>query len=73
VSLPEPSPSIAASVCPLCASATTASDERCPSCGLALAGVDGRPGPFSRTVLWWSVAGFAAVYLATLAIVVVTR
>jgi len=50
-----------------------ASDERCPSCGFALAGVDGRPGPFSRTVLWWSVAGFAAVYLATLAIVVVTR
>jgi hypothetical protein len=49
------------------------SDERCASCGFALAGVDGRPGPFSRTVLWWSIAGFAAVYVVTLLIVVATR
>jgi hypothetical protein len=50
-----------------------AGDERCPACGYALAGIDGRPGPFSRTVLWWSIAGFAAVYVLTLAVVVVTR
>jgi hypothetical protein len=48
-------------------------DLRCPACGYALAGIDGRPGPFSRTVLWWSIAGFAAVYVLTLAVVVVTR
>ena len=69
----EPTPPLASSACPLCATATMASDERCPSCGFALAGVDGRPGPFSRTVLWWSIAGFVAVYLVTLAVVVVTR
>jgi hypothetical protein len=48
-------------------------DQRCPACGFALAGVDDRPGPFSRAVLLWTIAGFAAVYLATLAIVVVAR
>jgi hypothetical protein len=69
----EPSPPLASGTCPLCATATFADDERCPSCGFALAGVEGRPGPFSRTVLWWSIVGFVAVYLATLAIVVVTR
>ena len=70
---PEPSPPLATGTCPLCATATMAGDQRCPACGFALAGVDGRPGPFSRTVLWWSVAGFVAVYLLTLAVVVVTR
>jgi hypothetical protein len=70
---PEPAPPIASGACPLCATATLATDERCPACGFALAGVDGRPGPLSRTWLWWSVAGFAVVYLLTLAVVVVTR
>ena len=70
---PEPSPAIASGTCPLCATATMDADERCPVCGFALAGVDGRPGPFSRTTLWWSIAGLAAVYLVTLAIVAVTR
>ncbi len=70
---PEPSPPIASGACPLCATATIPTDERCPACGFALAGVDGRPGPISRTALWWSIAGFAAVYLATLLIVVATR
>ncbi len=70
---PEPSPPLASGTCPLCATATTATDERCPACGFALAGVDGRPGPFSRATLWWSIVGLAAVYLVTLAIVVVTR
>jgi hypothetical protein len=70
---PEPSPPLATGTCPLCATATMAVDQRCPACGYALAGVDGRPGPFSRIVLWWSIAGFVAVYLLTLAVVVVTR
>lgn len=48
-------------------------DERCPACGCALAGVDGRPGPFSRTALLWSAAAFLAVYVVTLLIVVATR
>jgi hypothetical protein len=48
-------------------------EERCPVCGFSLEGVDGRPSAFSRTVLLWCVAGFAAVYLLTLAVVVLTR
>jgi hypothetical protein len=70
---PEPSPPIAAGACPLCGTAAAMGDERCAACGFSLAGVDGRPAPFSRATLWWSVAGFAAVYVATLVIVALTR
>ena len=70
---PEPAPPLASGVCPLCATATISTDERCPACGYSLEGVDGRPTPFSRTVLLWSLAGFAAVYVLTLAVVVLTR
>ena len=64
---------LASGICPLCGAATTGSDERCASCGFALAGVDGRPSAFSRRALWSSIAVFAAVYLTTLAIVALTR
>ncbi len=70
---PEPSPPLASGLCPLCATATMSDEERCPVCGFSLEGVDGRPSAFSRTVLLWCVAGFAAVYLLTLAVVVLTR
>jgi hypothetical protein len=69
----DPSPPLASGVCPLCGAATIATEDRCATCGFALAGVDGRPSAFSRTALWWSIAVFAAVYVVTLAIVALTR
>jgi hypothetical protein len=69
----EPMPPISSGVCPLCGTGTLPIDDRCESCGYSLQGVDGRPSPFSRTALVWSVAAFAAVYLVTLAIVALTR
>lgn len=59
--------------CPLCATAVPAGAMRCGSCGYHLAGVDGRPGPFSRQVLWWSGAALLAVYLLTLLVVALAR
>jgi hypothetical protein len=59
--------------CPLCGVAVVASVPRCGSCGFDLAGVGGRPGPFTRAVFWWTAMGFIAVYLVTLAIVAFTR
>jgi hypothetical protein len=47
--------------------------DHCPECGWSLAGVDGRPGPYSRSALWWTVAGFVAVYMITLGIVALTH
>ncbi len=38
-----------------------------------LAGVGGRPGAYSRLALWWTVAGFVAVYVLVLAVVALTR
>ena len=61
------------SACPLCGAETAAAARRCPSCGWSLAGVDGRPGPYSRVALWWTGAGLLAVYLITLAIVALTH
>ena len=69
----DPAQPLATGTCPLCGSATLRSEERCGTCGFALAGVDGRPSAFSRPALWWSVAVFAGVYLVTLAIVALTR
>ena len=69
---PEPLP-IEPSACPLCNTAVAVDDERCPSCGYALAGVGNRPSAFSMRVLLWTAIGFIAVYLITLAIVAVTR
>ena len=69
----EPSVPLASGTCPLCGTAVAPTDERCEACGFSLAGVGPRPAPFSRATLWWSVAGFAVVYLITLAIVGLTR
>jgi hypothetical protein len=46
---------------------------RCTSCGYHLAGVSGRPGPFSRQALWWSAAALLVVYLLTLLVVALAR
>ena len=68
----EPVPA-AAGTCPFCHAPVSAEDAHCPSCGWALAGVEGRPGPYSTRALWWTVAGFVAVYVLTLGIVVLTH
>ena len=59
--------------CPLCGGAVTTTDQRCPSCGLSLAGVYGRPGPFGQATLWWLAGGLALVYMFTLVIVALAR
>ena len=63
----------ASSLCPVCSTPVAASDARCPVCNYDLAGVGGRPGAYSRTALWWTVAGFVAVYLLVLAVVIATN
>ncbi len=68
----EPAP-VGGGTCPLCGTAIGEQARRCPECGWSLAGVDGRPGPYSKLALWWTGAGLLAVYLVTLAIVVLTH
>ena len=51
--------------CPLCGVAVGADARRCPACGWSLAGVDGRPGPFSARTLWWIVLPSALPRLFT--------
>lgn len=67
---PVPTPG---ALCPLCESPAPTAGDRCPECGFDLAGVGGRPGPFSRAVLAWSAMSLLVVYLVTLAIVALTR
>ena len=73
VSIPESIPEHVAGTCPQCGIAVDAVLERCAACGFSLAGVDGRPGPFSRATLLWTAIGFLAVYLVTLGIVALAR
>lgn len=58
--------------CPLCEELIVADSDRCPACGLSLAGVGGRP-IYTQPLFWWTAMGFLAVYLITLAIVVATK
>lgn len=55
--------------CPLCGAPVEGAARRCPDCGLDLAGVGGRPGAYSRPVLWWTVAGFLAIYVVVVVVV----
>ena len=56
-------------VCPLCGNAVAPTEERCGSCGMSLAGVGDRPGPFTLRSLWvWAGAVFV-IYLVALIIV----
>ena len=64
-----PTPS---AVCPLCQTAVTAPEARCPACGFDLAGVGGRP-MLTQPVFWLTAMGLLVVYLVTLAIVVATK
>jgi hypothetical protein len=61
-----------ADACPLCDTAVTEAESRCPECGLDLAGVGERP-VFTQPLFWCTAMGFLAVYLITLAIVAATR
>ena len=72
MSAAEPMPASAAA-CPLCGTPAPPEADRCQECGYDLAGVGGRPGPFSRAVLAWSAMSLLVVYLVTLAIVALTR
>jgi hypothetical protein len=68
----EPTPAPDAD-CPLCGTPVGWQARRCPECGWSLAGVDGRPGPYSKAALWWTGAAFLAIYVVTLAIVALTH
>jgi hypothetical protein len=68
----EPTP-IPDADCPLCGTPVAWQARRCPECGWSLAGVDGRPGPYSKAALWWTGAAFLAIYVVTLAIVALTH
>ena len=48
-------------------------DERCRDCGMILAGIGGRPDPFTRQSLWRWAGGLLAIYLVVLVIVVLAR
>jgi len=63
----------AADTCPVCGHVVTRDATRCGSCGYHLAGVAGRPGPFDRTTLVWTVVGFAIVYAVVALVVLAAR
>jgi len=74
VSLPEPqSASSPVVVCPLCGARVAPADERCRECNMTLAGIGGRPGPFTRRSLWRWAAGLLAIYVLVLLVVVAVR
>lgn len=55
--------------CPVCATPTTATDERCPECNCDLAGTAGRP-MFSKVALTWTILTFLVVYAVVVVVVV---
>jgi hypothetical protein len=61
---------MSAQACPLCGAVITAEAARCFDCGMTLAGVSPRPGPFSPRAIWWWAAALLAVYLVVLVIIV---
>lgn len=74
MSAPYESPAApAADVCPLCGAGITPGAPRCGACGYHLAGVGGRPGPWTRPALWWTAAGLLIVYAITVLIVALAR
>ena len=68
-SSPSPPATGVVSVCPLCGAPVQSSELRCPRCNMTLAGIDGRPGPFSRAVLLGWAATLLVIYAVVLAIV----
>jgi hypothetical protein len=71
-----PDPQSAASqtvVCPLCGAPVVPGDGRCRDCNMTLAGVGGRPDPFTRRSLWRWAGGLLAIYVLVLLVVVAVR
>jgi hypothetical protein len=64
---------VSADVCPLCGAPVGPGDGRCRQCNMTLAGVGGRPDPFTRRSPWRWAAGLLAIYLLILLIVVAVR
>jgi hypothetical protein len=62
-----------AALCPLCGAPVAPADERCRRCNMTLAGVGGRPDPFTRRSLWRWAAALLAIYVVVLLIVVAAR
>jgi predicted nucleic acid-binding Zn ribbon protein len=75
MSLPQtPSPQPAAPApreCPLCDTALSPNQLRCPSCGLYQELGPERPNPFRQGALWLLIGVLVAVYVAVLIIVAV--
>jgi len=59
--------------CPLCGAPVGSDAERCPECNMTLAGVGGRPAPFTRRSLWLWAGGLLAIYLVVLVLVALAR
>ena len=59
--------------CPVCGAPVIAADARCVECNYDLAGLGGRPGPYSRAARWWTAIGFVAIYVIVLVVVAATR
>jgi len=66
---PSPLTGHAAGSCPLCGGPIRPDATRCPDCGMSLAGVGGRPGPFSHRDLWLWAGALLMLYLVVLGIV----
>ena len=59
-------PALEPGVCPVCGTPVAVVLDRCPECGLDLAGVPPRSGAYSRAAIVWTIVGLAAVYLVVL-------
>lgn len=68
--VPPPSP---VPLCPQCSSPVAMADMRCTSCGYALAGIDGRPGPYGPAWGIWAGLALALAYVVALAIILLGR
>lgn len=60
-------------VCPVCEAPVEFTDARCGLCSYALAGVDGRLGPYGARAGWPAAGVLAAVYAVALLLVLIGR
>ena len=68
-----PEPAVTPGSCPVCGGPLAPADVRCVECNYDLAGLDGRPGAYSRVAMWWTVVVFVAIYVIVLVVVAATR
>jgi hypothetical protein len=72
MSVPEASmPRPDAGACALCGTPLVIGGDRCRMCGMVVGIGPGRPSPFSRRALWWTIGGLVAIYVVVLLLVVV--